>query len=577
MKNDSILNKANQWLASNITAAEKEEINALINADDPTLLEDAFYKNLEFGTGGLRGIMGMGSNRMNKYTIGMATQGLSNYLKSSFPNQPIKVAIAHDSRNNSPEFANYCASVFSANHIKVYFFDGLRPTPELSFAIRHLGCQSGVVITASHNPREYNGFKAYWDDGAQITPPHDANIIKEVSAIKSIDDVNFDKDESKIEFIGKEIDELYLSEIKKLSLSPSAIKNQEDLKIVYTSIHGSGITLVPKCLENFGFKNIHIVEEQQEPNGDFPTVIYPNPEEKEAMTLALKKAEEVNADLVMATDPDADRVGIAVKNLNDEFELLNGNQTGVLIIYYLLHKAIENNTLPSDGYIVKTIVTTELIDEICKQFEVDCFNTLTGFKHIATVIRELEGKRTYIGGGEESYGYLLGEFVRDKDAVSSCAIIAEITAYAKDNGKTLFEFMIDIFERFGFYQESLISITKKGKSGSEEIAEMMSQYRNNPPVEINGSRVVEFYDYQSGQMKNVLKGTTEKIELPSSNVLQFITEDGSKISARPSGTEPKIKFYFSVKAVLKNASEYYTVKQSLLDKIQAIKTDLRLA
>lgn len=576
MNNDHLINKANQWLTSNITETEKEEIKSLLNSDDRTLLEDAFYKNLEFGTGGLRGIMGMGSNRINKYTIGMATQGLANYLKKSFINQTIKIAIAYDSRNNSPAFANYCASVFTANGIKVYFFESLRPTPELSFAIRYFGCQSGVVITASHNPREYNGYKVYWDDGAQITPPHDTNIINEASAIKNIDDVNFDKDESKIEFIGKEVDKIYLNEVQKLSLSPNSIKNQQDLKIVYSPIHGSGITLVPQCLENFGFNNVHIVEEQKEPNGDFPTVVYPNPEEEEAMTLALKKAKEIDADLVMATDPDTDRVGIAVKNLNNEFELLNGNQTGALIIYYLLRKLKENNTLPKDGYIVKTIVTTELIDEICNHFKVDCFNSLTGFKHIATIIRGFEGQRTYIGGGEESYGYLLGDFVRDKDAVSACAIIAEITAFAKDNGESLYEFMIDMYEQFGLYQESLISITKKGKSGGEEIAKMMSQFRNNPPLEINGSKVVKFYDYQSGYMTDLLKDTSEKLDFPTSNVLQFLTADGSKISARPSGTEPKIKFYFSVKEDLNKISEYNETKKFLLDKIQKIKTDLKL-
>ncbi|MDH5367152.1 MAG: phospho-sugar mutase [Cyclobacteriaceae bacterium] len=576
MNNNHIIDKANQWLSSNITKTEQEEIKSLLNSDDKTQLEDAFYKNLEFGTGGLRGIMGIGSNRINKYTIGMATQGLANYLKKSFVNQTIKVAIAHDSRNNSSEFANYCASVFTANGIEVYFFESLRPTPELSFTIRHFGCQSGVVITASHNPREYNGYKVYWDDGAQITPPHDTNIINEVSNINSIDSVNSDKDESKIEFIGKEVDEIYLNEVKKLSLSPNAINNQKDLKIVYSSIHGSGITLVPQCLENFGFRNINIVEEQQEPNGDFPTVIYPNPEEEEAMTLALKKAQEIDADLVMATDPDADRVGIAVKNLNDEFELLNGNQTGALIIYYLLRKLTENATLPKDGYIVKTIVTTELIDEICNHFSVDCFDSLTGFKHIATIIRGLEGKQTYIGGGEESYGYMLGDFVRDKDAVSACAIIAEMTAFAKDEGKSLYEFMIDMYKQFGFYQENLISITKKGKSGSEEIAKMMSQFRNNPPLEINGSKVVKLYDYQSGLMTDLLKDTSEKLDFPTSNVLQFLTEDGSKISARPSGTEPKIKFYFSVKENLNNVSEYDETKKLLLNKIQKIKTDLKL-
>ena len=576
MIDSTIISKANEWLNSSISDLEKDEINQLLNADDKTVLEDAFYKNLEFGTGGLRGLMGIGSNRMNKYTVGMATQGLANYLKKSFPNDIIKVAIAHDSRNNSPEFSDYCASVFSANGIKVYFFDGLRPTPELSFAIRHFGCQSGVVITASHNPREYNGFKAYWNDGAQLTPPHDENVIKEVNAIKNIDDVNFNKDNSLIEFIGKEIDTIYLNEVHNLSLSPTAIKNQSDLSIVYSSIHGSGITLVPQCLKQFGFTNVTIVKEQEEPNGDFPTVVYPNPEEEEALTLALNKAKEIDADLVMATDPDTDRVGIAVKNLDNEFELLNGNQTGALIIYYMLAKLKENDTLPKDGYIVKTIVTTELIDNICMHFDTDCYNTLTGFKYIATIIRELEDSRTYIAGGEESYGYLLGDFVRDKDAVASCAIIAEMTAYAKDNGKSLFELLIDVYREFGFYQESLISITKKGKSGGEEIAKMMSDFRDNPPATINGSKVVEMHDYKSGVLKNFTDNTTHKLDFPTSNVLQFITEDGSKISARPSGTEPKIKFYFSVKENLSSTTDYKPTKQRLLDKIVQIQTDLNL-
>ncbi|MDN5200919.1 phospho-sugar mutase [Fulvivirgaceae bacterium BMA10] len=572
----NIIEKAKQWLNSNIDEQAKKEINQLLEPGNETALTDAFYKDLEFGTGGLRGIMGIGSNRMNQYTVGKATQGLANYLIRTYPNQEIKVAIAHDSRNNSRFFAETTAAVFSANGIQVYFFEALRPTPELSFAIRHLGCQSGVVLTASHNPKEYNGYKAYWNDGAQLTPPHDKNVIDEVNAIQSIDDVNFAKDEGKIQIIGKDIDELYLDAIQRLSLSPDAINNQSDLKIIFSPIHGTGVTLVPAILERLGFKQVYVVEEQSEPNGDFPTVVYPNPEETEAMNIALKKAKESDADLVMATDPDADRVGIGVKNNHGEFQLLNGNQTGALLIYYLLKKWKENQKLTGQQYIVKTIVTSDLIHEIAKSYGVNSYDTLTGFKYIAALIKELEGKQEFIGGGEESYGYMISDFVRDKDAVASCAMIAEMTAYAKDQGKSIFDMLIDMYLEFGIYQEKLISITKKGKSGSEEIQKMMHDLRNNPPKTINGSELIKTIDYKTSIEKDLISGQEKSVDFPSSNVLQFFTEDGCKISARPSGTEPKIKFYFSVNSKLNNKNDFDTAFDQLNDKIDGIIKDLNL-
>ncbi len=572
----NIINKANKWLNSNIDQSSKEEIKRLLSEGNEAELTESFYKDLEFGTGGLRGIMGIGSNRMNKYTLGMATQGLTNYLLKTYPNEEIKVAIAYDSRNNSYFFAENVAAVFSANGIYVYFFEALRPTPELSFAIRNLGCKSGVVLTASHNPKEYNGYKAYWDDGAQLIAPHDTNVIDEVNAIASIDDVKFDKDTSKIEMIGAEIDVLYLQAIKKLSLSPEVIVRQKDLKIVFSPIHGTGITMVPKALEMYGFENVHIVAEQATPDGNFPTVVYPNPEEAEAMTLALKKANEIDADLIMATDPDADRVGIAVKNNHGKFQLLNGNQTGSLLIYYLLKKWKENGKLTGNQYIVKTIVTTEIIDKIADSYHVESFDTLTGFKYIAALIRELEGKKEFVGGGEESYGYMISDFVRDKDAVASCAIIAEMTAYAKDQGKSLFDFMTEMYLEFGMYKESLVSITKKGKSGAEEIKEMMAAFRINPPQNIDGSAVIRMVDYESCTETNFTTGEKSKINFPKSNVLQFFTADGVKISARPSGTEPKIKFYFSVNQALDSKENFDAVMADLDAKIERIKVDLKL-
>jgi len=549
--------KAQEWLASPVVDEEsKKEIEGLLANSDETDLIDCFYKNLEFGTGGLRGIMGAGSNRINKYTIGMATQGLANYLNQNFLGEQIKVAIAHDSRNKSRFFTEVTAAVFSANGIKVYVFEELRPTPELSFAIRHFGCHSGVVVTASHNPKEYNGYKAYWSDGAQVIAPHDKNIVAEVSKIKSLSDVKFEANQNLIENIGSEVDEAYLSCLEQLSLAPEAIKAQKDLKIVFSPIHGTGITLVPQILKRLGFDNVHIVDEQATPDGNFPTVVYPNPEEKEAMSMALKKASEIDADLILATDPDADRVGIGVKNDAGEFQLLNGNQTGVLLIYYLLEKWQANGKLTGKEFIVKTIVTTNLIEEIAKGYGVKYYNTLTGFKFIAALIKKLEGKEKFIGGGEESYGYLIGDAVRDKDAIASCAIIAEMTAFAKNEGKTVYELLMEIYCRFSLYKEDLISITKKGKSGAEEISQMMKDLRSKPPSELGGSAVVTLIDYHSSIEKDLITGETKSINFPKSDVLQFITKDGGKVSARPSGTEPKIKFYFSIRTKMNSKAEF---------------------
>ncbi len=567
-----IQDKANLWLNSAID----EDSKAAIKAMDENELADSFYKDLEFGTGGLRGIMGVGSNRINKYTIGMATQGLANYLKKSFPNEDVKVAIAYDSRNNSRFFAETTAAVFSANGIYTYLFEDLRPTPELSYAIRKLGCKSGVVLTASHNPKEYNGYKAYWDDGAQVVAPHDKNIIKEVQAISGVEQVKFEKDDSKIEIIGRELDEAYILEILNLTLSPEVIEKQRALKIVFSPIHGTAITLVPEVLKRKGFENINVVEEQALPNGNFPTVVYPNPEEREAMSLALQLANEIHADLVMATDPDADRVGIAAKNKEGEFEILNGNQAATLLIYYLLTKWKENGKLDGNQMIVKTIVTTDLLDKIAASFGVDCPNTLTGFKFIAAHIKEMEGKKEFIGGGEESYGYMISDFVRDKDAIASCAMLAEMCAWAKDQGLTVFQLLAKIYTEYGFYQEDLISITKKGMQGAEEIQQMMADFRSNPPQTIAGSKVAQVMDYQSSKSKDLSSGTESEIDQPKSNVLQFLLADGSKISARPSGTEPKIKFYVSVNQPMANEADYDSVNQQLQHEIQQIKSDLKL-
>ena len=569
-----IKNKIEKWLSGNYDQDTKKEIQSLVDNNKEEELTDAFYKNLEFGTGGLRGIMGVGSNRMNKYTLGAATQGFANYLLQSFPNQQVSVAIAHDSRNNSVPFSQIVANIFSANGIKVYLFDGLRPTPELSFAVRHFGCQGGIVLTASHNPKEYNGYKVYWDDGAQVIAPHDQNITDEVAKITSIDKIKFDGNPDLIETIGEEIDKLYLDQIASLSLAPEIIAQQKDLKIVYSPIHGTGYKLIPDILKKIGFENVHSVKAQSTPDGNFSTVVYPNPEEAEAMSMALEEAKKIDADLVMATDPDADRIGIAAKNKHGKFELLNGNQTGALLIYYLLKFWHDKKKLDGNQYIVKTIVTTELIAAIAKNFNVESLDVLTGFKFIAGIIREREGKKVFIGGGEESYGYLIGEAVRDKDAVASAAFIAEMVAFARSENKSVFDLLTDLYLEFGFYYESLISITKKGKSGAEEIQEMMKNYRENPPKVLNGSKVVEVKDYEAQTTTNLITGKETVIDLPKSNVLQFITEDGSKISARPSGTEPKIKFYFGVKATLDKAENYDKVKAELEEKIAKITKDL---
>lgn len=570
----SVLKKINEWLQGSYDAETKQHVQKLLDEKSFTELTDSFYRDLEFGTGGLRGIMGPGSNRINKYTIGAATQGLSNYLKKTYPREQIKVAVAHDSRNNSDYFARITAEVFSANGIYVYFFKELRPTPELSFAIRELGCKSGVMLTASHNPKEYNGYKAYGADGGQFVSPEDTKVMEEVAAVSSVDKIKFNPEEQNIELLGEEIDELYLDKITNLSVSPEAIKRQKDLKIVYSPIHGTGITLVPQALKRFGFTNITLVEEQVKPDGNFPTVVYPNPEEKEALTLALQKGREIDADLILATDPDADRVGIAVKNNEGEFILFNGNQTGSLLINYLLTAWEEKGKLSGNEYIVKTIVTSYIIDEIAKARNVECYNTLTGFKYIGELMTKFEGKKTFIGGGEESYGYLIGELVRDKDAVVSAAFIAEMTAFYKDKGSSLFDALLEMYQQYGFYKEKLVSVTKKGKSGAEEIKAMMERFRNNPPATLGGSKVTALKDYELRVETNIASGDKKELELPKSDVLQFITEDGSIISARPSGTEPKIKFYCSVKTTLSDKSAYQATSAQLDEKVNSIMNDL---
>jgi phosphoglucomutase len=572
---DTIIeNKVKQWLnggfdAETVAALEKLKLG------NPDELADAFYRNLEFGTGGLRGIMGVGTNRMNKYTVGMATQGFANYLKQAFSGE-IKIAIAHDSRNNSRFFAEVTANVMAANGIKVFLFESLRPTPELSFTIRHLKCQGGVVLTASHNPKEYNGYKAYWDDGGQLVPPHDKNVIKEVEKISSIDEVKWSGGESNITLIGKEEDEAYLQMLKGLSINPDVIAAQHDMKIVYTPIHGTGITLVPEILKRYGFTNVHVVEEQATPDGNFPTVVYPNPEESEAMSIGLKKAKELDAALLLGTDPDSDRVGIAVKDLKGEWTLLNGNQTAVLLFNYIIEGRKKKGLSEPTDFVGKTIVTSDLIDVFAARNGVNCYNVLTGFKWIADMIRLKEGKEKFICGGEESYGYMIGDNVRDKDAVASVAMISEMAAYARNEGRSLYEQLIDIYVKYGFYKENLISITKKGMKGAEEIAEMMRGYREAPPATINGSKVVKLYDYELQKATDLKTGQTTPIDLPRSNVLQFILEDGTKISARPSGTEPKIKFYFSVQQPLADAKDFEKVNNQLDERIQQIIKDMKL-
>ena len=570
-----VMSKAQKWLEGNYDEATKAQVNYLINNDKKELTE-CFYKDLEFGTGGLRGIMGVGSNRMNEYTVGMATQGLSNYLKECFAGQEVKVAVAHDSRNNSRFFAERVADIFASNGFKVYLFDELRPTPELSFAIRELGCQSGVVVTASHNPKEYNGYKAYWADGAQVTPPHDKNIIAEVEKITSIDQIELGKNPENITILGKEFDDIYLARIKGLSMAPEAVAKNHDMKIVYSPMHGAGVKLVPASLRNFGFTNIIMVEEQSVVDGNFPTVASPNPEERATMSMAIELARKEGAELVIATDPDADRIAIAVLDDKGEYVLLNGNQTMVLLLSYMLTRWGELGKLDGKQFVIKTIVTSEMVKAVADAYGVKCYDCLTGFKYIAKIIRENEGKTTYIGGGEESFGFLAGDFVRDKDAVSACALAAEAMAWAKEKGLTLHEWLKELYVKYGFYREGLVSVVRKGKEGAEEIQKMMVDMRTNPPKTILGSPVVKINDFLSLEQTDVMTGTKTPIEQDKSNVLQFFTEDGSKVSVRPSGTEPKIKFYFGVCAPLSSTERFDEVQAELDAKIEAIKKELNL-
>ncbi len=580
MDNNTLLNeviaKAQTWLDGNYNDETKAEIRKMMDAEDKTDLIESFYRDLEFGTGGLRGIMGAGTNRMNIYTVGAATQGLSNYLLSQFADiEQISVVIGHDCRNNSRLFSEISANIFSANGIKVYLFEDLRPTPEVSFAIRHFGCQSGIILTASHNPKEYNGYKAYWDDGAQMIAPHDENVITEVMKITNVDDIKFEGNPALIEIIGEKVDQAFIEAIKTISLSPDAISRNKDLKIVYTPIHGTGVELIPRALREYGFTNIIPVPEQNVVSGNFPTVISPNPEEPAALDMAVKKAIETDADIVMASDPDADRLGIAVKNDKGEWILVNGNQTALLFIYYLIRRWKELGKVTGNEYVVKTIVTTEIIKEIAEKNGVECFDCFTGFKWIAAVMRENEGIKEYIGGGEESYGFLPETFVRDKDAVSSCTLMAEITAWAKDNGKTLYELLQDIYLEYGYGKEKGISVVRKGKSGAEEIAQIMSDFRTNPPKEIAGSKVCIIKDYKTLKYKNLLTNEESVLDMPAtSNVLQYFTEDGTKISVRPSGTEPKIKFYIEVRGEMKSRADYNAADAAANAKVEAVRASL---
>jgi phosphoglucomutase len=572
-----ILQKAKEWLSGNYNEQTKKEVLQLLENEDNTLLIDAFYRDLEFGTGGLRGVMGVGTNRMNIYTVGAATQGLSNYLKIAFATLPqIGVAIGYDCRNNSRFFAETAAGIFSANGIKVYLFDDLRPTPEVSFAIRELGLQSGIMLTASHNPKEYNGYKAYWDDGSQIVEPHDINIINEVLTVKA-DDIKFNGPKENITILGAEMDEKFLQKVMTVSLSPESIRRQNALKIVYTPIHGTGVRLIPMALARMGFTNVIHVPEQDVVSGDFPTVISPNPEEPAALKLAIEKAIEVDADLVMASDPDADRLGIAVKNDKGEFILVNGNQTVLIFLYYIITRRRELGLLKGNEYVVKTIVTSELAARIALENGVEYYDCYTGFKYIAEVIRENEGIKTYIGGGEESFGFLPADFVRDKDAVSSCSLMAEIAAWAKDNGLTLFEMLQDIYLKYGYSKEKMKYVVRKGKSGAEEIEQMMVNFRNNPPKQLSGSELSIVKDYETLTERNMITGVNKPINQKiTANVLQFFTKDGTKVSVRPSGTEPKIKFYIEVQAALASKEEYYTVEAKTEAKIDQVMTDLGL-
>ncbi len=570
-----VLSKAQQWLDGNYDEATKKQVKYLIDNDKKELTE-SFYKDLEFGTGGLRGIMGVGTNRMNEYTVGMATQGLSNYLKKCFAGEEIRVAVAHDSRNNSRFFAERVADIFASNGFKVYLFDELRPTPELSFAIRELKCHSGVVVTASHNPKEYNGYKAYWSDGAQVTPPHDKNIIAEVAKITSVDQIVMGLNKENITILGKDFDDIYLARIKELSMSPEAVAKHHDMKIVYSPMHGAGVRLVPASLRNFGFTNIIMVKEQSVVDGNFPTVASPNPEERATMSMAIELARKEGAELVIATDPDSDRIGIAVLDDKGEYVLLNGNQTMVLILSYMLTRWGELGKLDGNQFVIKTIVTTEMVKAVADAYGVKCYDCLTGFKYIAKIIRENEGKAKYIGGGEESFGFLAGDYVRDKDAVSACSMAAEAAAWAKEKGLTLHEWLKELYVKYGFYREGLVSVVRKGKEGAEEIQRMMVEYRANPPKTILGSPVIAINDFQLLERTDVRTGVKTPIEQDRSNVLQFFTEDGTKVSVRPSGTEPKIKFYFGVCAPLCCKEKFYEVQAQLDDKIEAIKKDMKL-
>ncbi len=566
MIEQAILDKAQEWLNGNYDEETKSAIRHMIDSD-PQELTDSFYQSLTFGTGGMRGIMGPGTNRINKYTLGMATQGLCNYMIECFPGEELKVAIAFDCRNNSDTFARQVAEVFSANGIKVHLFESLRPTPELSFTIRYLGCHSGIVLTASHNPKEYNGYKVYWNDGAQIVRPHDKLIIGEVEKITSPDQVKFEGNDELIEVIGAEVDEAFYE----ASVSQGFdVGGKDTFKVVFTSIHGTSINGVPQVLERAGFQNVYIVPEQAEPNGNFPTVVSPNPEEPEALSMAVALAEEKSADMVIGTDPDSDRIGIAVRDHKGEIRLLNGNQTGAVMTDYLIEQWGKAGKLTGNEFIASTIVTSELFMDIAEANNLECPVCLTGFKWIAELIREREGLKTFVGGGEESFGYMVGDFVRDKDAVTSTLIAAEIAAEAQSRGSSFFDRLLDVYIKYGFYKERLISIVKKGRDGAAEIKAMMEEYRNDPPVEINGSKVVRMLDYGSLEEKNLVDGSTQAIDLPSSNVLQFYTEDGSKISARPSGTEPKIKFYFSVKGVLESKGDFDSVEAGLEKRIDGI-------
>ncbi|WP_321424129.1 phospho-sugar mutase [uncultured Bacteroides sp.] len=571
-----VTEKANKWLTPAYDAETQSEVKRMLENEDKTELIESFYKDLEFGTGGLRGIMGVGSNRMNIYTVGAATQGLSNYLNKSFKElKQISAVIGHDSRNNSRKFAEISANIFSANGIKVYLFEDLRPTPEMSFTIRQLGCQSGIILTASHNPKEYNGYKAYWDDGAQVLAPHDNGIIDEVNKVASAADIKFEGNPALIEIIGEEIDKAYLDKVKTVSIDPEVIARHNDLKIVYTPIHGTGVHIIPRSLKMWGFTNVIPVPEQNVISGDFPTVKSPNPEEPAALSMAIEKAKATDADLVMASDPDADRVGISCKDDKGEWVLINGNQTCLMYLYYIITQYKALDKIKGDEFVVKTIVTTELVKTIADRNKIELLDCYTGFKWIAREIRLAEGKKKYIGGGEESYGFLAEDFCRDKDAVSACCLIAEVAAWAKDNGKTLYELLQDIYVEYGFSKEKGVSVVKQGKSGAEEIKQMMTDFRNNPPKEMAGSKIVLYKDFQTLQQTNTVTGEKTVLDMPeSSNVLQYFTEDGSKVSIRPSGTEPKIKFYIEVKGEVKSRADYDKANAAADEKIKAVMTSL---